>query len=353
MINILSIDGGGIRGVLPATILVEIEQRTNRPISSLFDLMAGTSTGGMLALALNKPGADGKPAFTAHDVLDIYVKHGEKIFPHSFFQSLSNPFGLFDEVYPSEGIESLLKEYFGDVPISKALTEELVTSYDVEGQQPWFFKSYRARLDPHYDYPMRLCARATSAAPTYFEPLQVMRGKESAALIDGGMFANNPGLCAFVEAKLMLARTAEGTRGIDEKPREIYQAESAVARDDDNRHIFMVSLGTGTLAAHIPFNKAKGWGVANWAKPIIDILMQGSSYTVDYQLQQLLPPTLAGQRGYYRFTAHINDTGVDSHMDNAKKENIDALLNMGKQVITQHDKEIDEVCKRLMQEAKK
>lgn len=350
--KILSIDGGGIRGILPAMVLVELEQRTGRPISSLFDLMAGTSTGGMLTLALNRPGLNG-PAYTATEVLELYSRYGEQIFPTPFFKKFTNPFGLFDERYPAEGIEDVLKNYFGSTHLSEALTRVLVTSYDVTGQQPWFFKSERARRDPNYDYPMRLCARATSAAPTYFEPLEVVRGNDSAALVDGGMFANNPAMCAFVEAKTIVElREAEpeavGAMPPDTAVRDIYEQEAPTPRDGDNQHYLMVSLGTGHLAKSLAFNRVRDWGVGNWAKPIIDILMEGSSYTIDYQMRQLLPPTTAGQRAYYRFNTEINNAGADAAMDNAKPENIEALMELGRQAIASYDRDLDELCARLV-----
>ena len=80
MKKILSIDGGGVRGLIPAMILVEIEKRTGRPIHTMFDLMAGTSTGAVLALGLVKPTEDGSPKFSAHDMLRFYQKDGKEIF---------------------------------------------------------------------------------------------------------------------------------------------------------------------------------------------------------------------------------------------------------------------------------
>lgn len=350
--RILSIDGGGIRGILPATVLVEIERRTNRPISSLFDLMAGTSTGGMLALALNKPGLNGQPALTAAEVLEIYTRYGDTIFPTPFYKKITNPFGLFDERYPADGIEEVLRAYFGNTHLSESLTRVLVTAYDMTGQQPWFFKSERARKDPHYDYPMRLCGRATSAAPTYFEPLEVVRGNDTAALVDGGMFANNPAMCAFVEAKTIVETMQQrGPQPVgaaaDTATRGLYADDEAAPRDGDNQHYLMVSLGTGSLARHFTFDQVQDWGVANWAKPIIDVLMQGSAYAIDYQMRQLLPVSTSGQKAYYRFEAMINQTGIDPAMDNAKKDNLEALLELGRKLVAEQDRELDEVCARL------
>src|ERR1051326_2989146 len=77
--KVLAIDGGGIRGIIPALILEAIEERTNRPISSLFDMLSGTSTGGIIALGLTLPAEDGKPAKSAHDIVNLYEREGRTI----------------------------------------------------------------------------------------------------------------------------------------------------------------------------------------------------------------------------------------------------------------------------------
>ena len=79
-IRVLSIDGGGIRGIIPALMLGEIERRTNKPIAELFDLIAGTSTGGILALGLTVPGPDGKPKYCADELVQLYKEEGPRIF---------------------------------------------------------------------------------------------------------------------------------------------------------------------------------------------------------------------------------------------------------------------------------
>src|SRR5512140_3512850 len=97
--NVLSVDGGGIRGVIPAMVLANLERRTGRPTADLFDLIAGTSTGGIIALALTVPGPDGKPRWTASDLAQFYVTEGPAIFHHSLVRTLETGLGLLDEKY--------------------------------------------------------------------------------------------------------------------------------------------------------------------------------------------------------------------------------------------------------------
>src|SRR2546421_11063200 len=105
MIKILSIDGGGIRGIIPATVLAEIEKRTKKPIAKLFDLIAGTSTGGIIALALTKPNYEGKPEYQAQDVVDLYELKGQNIFHQSMWHRLNTFNNLIEEKYQVEGLQ--------------------------------------------------------------------------------------------------------------------------------------------------------------------------------------------------------------------------------------------------------
>ena len=201
--TILSIDGGGIRGIIPARIVAEIEQRTGRAAADLFDLIAGTSTGGIIALALAMPeGNSRKPKYTGAELVNLYEKYGEKIFSRSLWHTIKSVGGLNGPKYEPDGIESVLSEYFGDVRLRDVLTRVLVTSYNTAGPAPAFFKSWRTKTDKNFNYRLREIARATSAAPTFFPPLDVpdlALGKPDMCLIDGGVFANNPAMCAWAE----------------------------------------------------------------------------------------------------------------------------------------------------------
>jgi patatin-like phospholipase/acyl hydrolase len=101
--RVLSIDGGGIRGLIPALVLAEIEDRTGRPVAELFDFVAGTSTGGLLACALTRPGDDGRPLFTAAEAANLYVEEGPLIFRQSLVRRITSVGGAFEERYDDAG----------------------------------------------------------------------------------------------------------------------------------------------------------------------------------------------------------------------------------------------------------
>jgi patatin-like phospholipase/acyl hydrolase len=319
--KVLAIDGGGIRGIIPALILVAIEERTQRPISDLFDMLAGTSTGGIIALGLAKPGADGKPDKSARDIVKLYETEGDSIFPRSLREVLHLE-ALAGARYPSDGIEQTLQRYFGEVRLKDALKPVLVPSYDIEKQLPIFFKSEKARADASYDFSMRQVARATSAAPTYFPPEKITTADpvQYFALIDGGLIANNPALCAYAEA-IKMGRAGDG--------------------------VLVVSIGTGELRHPIKYDDANHWGQLEWAQPVLDVALQGSSETVDYQLQQLLSASGPNQ-SYYRYQLSL--TADTQEMDNANESNIKHLMDLVDDFLGDPGtkESLDELCTRLM-----
>jgi patatin-like phospholipase/acyl hydrolase len=328
LIKILSLDGGGIRGVIPATLLTEIEQRTGRGIGELFDLVAGTSTGGILALGLTKPDEEGRPAFAAYELLELYTSEGGLIFAGSFWHRIfsidwvADRFvdldGLFEEKYDEQGLEGVLARRFGDTTLSEAVTEVLVTSYDLQTRTPWFFARHKARADAAYDFPMKFAARATSAAPTFFEPARLDTPTGPEGLVDGGVFANNPTMCAWVEALKLHGPNVE---------------------------TLVVSLGTGQRTKPLPYAKAAGWGLANWAKPILDVVLDGVSDTVDHQMDQLCNRD-GGVRRYYRFQTELPD-GVGA-MDDASPEHVRQLQAAAQSIVREQGDQLDDLCAQLV-----
>ncbi len=314
-LNVLSIDGGGIRGIIPAKVLAEVELRTGRPAASLFHLVAGTSTGGILALALTMPGDDGRAAWRAEELIDLYEREGPTIFSRSVWQRIRSGGGLVDEKYAIEGLERAFEKYLGKRRLREALTDVIVTAYDIERRSPYFFKSTKAKVDARDDFEIREAALATSAAPTYFSPAKLDRGPGSAylPLVDGGVYANNPAMCAFAEA------------------RKLHPAAD----------VLMLSLGTGELTRRLSYDEVKDWGLVEWAKPVLDVVFDGVSDTVEYQLRQLLGPDR-----HYRFQTTLDKANDD--MDDASADNLRRLQVEAEELIAANDDRLEEVCARLV-----
>lgn len=298
VVKVLSIDGGGIRGIIPAMVLAEIEKSTGKRIAELFDVIAGTSTGGILALALIKPDAQGKPEYTANNLIKLYKDEGKKIFKTEIFNRVKM---LADEKYPNRNIEDVLQKYFGGTPLSKALTNVVITSYDLKVRDTYLFKSSKAKEAPSKrDFKMKDVARATSAAPTYFEPhlVKLPDNSRTLVLVDGGVFANNPAMCAYVEAKTLYK---------------------------DATDFLVVSIGTGQLTNELKYEEVKDWGLVEWAQPILNVVLDGVSDVVDYHMNELLQGE-DGTSSYYRFQIDLDKDRGD-RMDDASDENINYLQN--------------------------
>ncbi len=131
---ILSVDGGGQRGVIPATILAEIEKKVKKPIYKIFDVMVGTSTGGIILQALNVPTVNERgetsAKYSAQDLMDLYVNHGDKIFGRKFLNILSCC-GMLRPKYSSKGLTRMTSELFGDTKLSDALGNVIVTGFEI------------------------------------------------------------------------------------------------------------------------------------------------------------------------------------------------------------------------------
>jgi uncharacterized protein len=309
--RVLCIDGGGIRGLIPALVLAEIERRTGRRIAELVDLVAGTSTGGILACALTRPGPSGAPLYAAEELAGIYVEEGPKIFRRGLLKRIFSVEGWVDERYEDDGLNAALERYLGDATLSGAICDVLITAYDISDRFAFFFRSARARSDPTYDFRLTQVARATSAAPAYFEPVEVtdVVGARTYPLIDGGVYAVNPSMCAYAD----LARA--GRAGELE---------------------LMLSLGTGELTRAYRFEQVRWWGQLEWARPVLDMVFDGVADTIDLEAAALM-----GDR-YIRLQTGLDIAADD--FDDASEENLAALRAEAEQLIAASDEEIERAC---------
>lgn len=315
--KILSIDGGGIRGIIPALILKEIEETTGKPICDLFDLIAGTSTGGLIALGLTIDNGFGKPKYTAHDLVELYRNEGKNIFDRSVWHKIKSIGNLREEKYPKDGLINVADNYFEDKRLKDVLTDVIIPSYETERRIPWLFKSKNAKNPnkPDYDFPIKDVALATASAPTYFEPHKInVKNDDYLSFIDGGVYANNPALCAYTDAKNMFKKKDE--------------------------EIFMLSLGTGQLTRRYYYENIKDWGLLDWAQPILSCVFDGVSDTVDYQLSNIL-----NTNQYFRLQVELEEGNDD--MDDASNTNLRVLQLLAENLIHQNHAKIKKITKFL------
>ncbi len=345
--TVLSVDGGGVRGLIPALIVEDLMRRVRfiagyarrhhrlvnfsftsqkmireLEVDTLFDLFAGTSTGALMAI-----GFAAKRRYTPHEMVEIYRNHAETIFPLRQFKSLRAVRQVFAEKYDAGPFEKLLKAIFGDQKLSDCRSNLLVTSYDTDKRAPYFFKHYdevaaRSRRDLPEDYFLRDVARATTAAPTYFLPARVrsLSGVER-TLLDGGLVANNPALSAYVEA------------------RKIHR---------NARKFVIVSLGTGRNGRRFGYDRVSKWGYLDWVSPVLGVpmlafMMDGQSEAAAHSLKNL--PRIE----YYRFNTDL--TSIAEEMDDAGPKNMKQIEAEARRVIRENSGELHKLAKVLYRHA--
>lgn len=337
IIRVLSIDGGGIRGILPAKVLEEIEKCTGKNIPELFHLISGTSTGGIIACGLVS-------GLSSSELCDLYVNEGGDIFVHSIWRTVTTVANLDGPKYSADVLEEKLLEKFRDKWLSETRgAEVLIPSYCItlpkpveidDGRvqsmrMPILFKSWKARglqLDSgetkeDYDFMVRDITRATSAAPTYFPPAKIKnRSGSDYWMVDGGVFANNPAMCALASARRLFP---------------------------DAKRFLVVSLGTGSLERTINGPQAADWGEIGWLHPILSILMDGNADTVCYELDQF-PDTDHRRFDISLGTDPSTDAcAVNEDFDDAGPDNIQRLLRLAGKLINDERDEMDKLCKIL------
>jgi len=338
--NILSIDGGGIRGILPAKALAYIENRLiannkNTRLSDYFDLIVGTSTGGIIAALLTTPDENGRPKYTAQDAIDLYADNGGKIFDSSLWKKISSIGGITDEKYSASYLEKILDKYLGSTMLSQTTKPILITSYDIRNRATKFFGTADT-INENRDFYLKDICRATSAAPTYFEPARITSATDTPfALIDGGMFANNPAMTAYAEA-----RTIDFAKIIGNENKPTHPSAN---------NMFMVSIGTGSIKKPYYYEEVKDWGSVQWIKPLIDIMMSANAETVDFELKQLFS-TCINPKDYIRLVPEL--IGVNPDMDDASSRNIQALLQLGDKFVANNKEILDNLATQLISNSK-
>ncbi len=279
---ILSIDGGGIRGLVPARILSDLEAQIG-PCSKAFDLITGTSTGGILAAGLAHP-----KGYAAKDILGLYLEEGPSIFRRNWW----DPIAALQVKYPSTGLKAALQKYYGEAKLSQATTNVMITAFDEVTWKPKLFKSTNAKADPQKDALLAYAAQATASAPTYFPSCD--------GLVDGGVLgATNPAMLAIVEAVTMW-------------PGEKFA---------------LLSIGTGYRDSSVNPTEADGWGELHLLRSVVSMMLDGPEKTVEYMAQVMM-----GDK-YFRMQGLLPESRPSHAMDDASAQNMNDLVAFADTII--------------------
>ncbi|XP_061343606.1 patatin-like protein 2 isoform X2 [Gastrolobium bilobum] len=326
LVTVLSIDGGGIRGIIP-----ELDGEDAR-LADYFDVISGTSTGGLVTAMLTAPDQNSRPLFAAKDIKPFYMDHCPKIFPQyrgfcgtilaKVVRSLGGP------KYDGKYLHGVVREKLGDIRLHETLTNVVIPTFDIKSLQPTIFSSYQLKMNPCLDAKLSDICISTSAAPTYL-PAHNFKNHDSKGnmhefnLIDGGVCANNPTLVAINQVTKQIIKQDPDFFPI--KPMEYGR-------------FLIISIGTGTAKNEEKFNAqmAAKWGLLDWlthsgCTPLIDVFTQSSADMVDFHLSTLTQ-ALHSEDNYLR----IQDdtlTGTDSSVDISTKDNLDKLCQIGENLL--------------------
>lgn len=336
MKRILSIDGGGIRGIIPGMFIAALEEKLkvlsknpNAHISDYFDFFSGTSTGGILTSILLSPSDEDptKPKFSAREALDLYLEHGTEIFSTSKMRKFLSRFGLLSEIYDSRVLERVLLNYFGDTKLSQLIKPCIMTAYNIELRKNHLFRQQKALSHGESrDFYLRDVCRATSAAPTVFSVAEIFSlANTRYVLVDGGLFAHNPAIVGLLEV-LKTFNTF------------------------DISDIHILSLGTGITKNaydYEDFKKKKGISIG---PALVDIMTASSSESNDYFLRQLFR-SVRKSENYIRIEPN-NLSSIDPSMDAASKINIQKIVTLADKLISENEQTLHKLAVELIADQK-
>lgn len=295
--RVLSLGGGGIKGVFGASFLATLEEMTGKSIADHFDLIAGTSTGGIIALGLGL-------GFSGDEILQFYLDNGRKIFPAtgSASRGLRAVRHAFRAKYHAKDLESALRDIFGERKLGESTSRLVIPSFDAANGDVHLFKTaHHPRLKRDYLVAAADVALATSAAPTFFPHFE--RG-DGSRFVDGGVWANDPTAVALIEAMAVLGW-----------PRE---------------EIKVLSIGSVSAPYHVPKSKsAAGW--IPWNKGLVDLLLRG---------QQAGALGMANVITEHTRMLRVDETAAGDRFSFDDANKMDELRSLGRYAARHKEKEV-------------
>ncbi|XP_060179364.1 probable inactive patatin-3-Kuras 1 [Lycium barbarum] len=357
LVTVLSIDGGGMKGNIPATVLAFLEGQlqeldgVNARLADYFDVIAGTSTDGLLATMITAPNEKNRPFYAAKDIVPFYFEHGPKIFPPGAYPPILAP------KYDGKYFHKVLQDKLGETRLHQALTDVVLTTFDIKKNQPIIFSKSKIANSPYLDAKMSDIGYGTAAAPTYLPPHYFVTNdgqgnKYEFNIVDGGIAAGNPALVAL---SIATNRAAEADPAF------------ASIKSMNYTQMLLLSLGTGTTADFYhtyTVQEAAKWGALKWlyhnnSSPLLQMVSRASADMNDYYISTVFHD-LNAAKNYLRIqeNALIGSTTV---IDNATEANMNLLVQVGqnllKKPVSKEDPETnEEALKRfakLLSERKK
>ncbi|KAM1226905.1 hypothetical protein ACFX13_006315 [Malus domestica] len=356
--TILSIDGGGVRGIIPATILDCLESELQKldgddaRIADYFDFIAGTSTGGLITAMLTTPDENNKPKFAANKIVKFFVDEAPNFFPspkREHAEDTSGSVGHDDwtdivkkwlgigkdyledfwkaakgPIFAGDTLHEKIKTTIGETRIQETLTNIIIPCYDLKNLHPVVFSTLQGKRDSSKNVLLKDICIGTSAAPYYLPPHRFGFHEREYNLVDGGVAANNPTLVAIIE----MAKERSDNKSVAERLPNI-----------DSSKLLVLSLGTGSAKKHmeLTIGDPSIWGILTWllpqkgVTPLIDVLMTASVNMVEVYLSAYFK--VSGSDSNY---LRIQDDELDpkqTDMTNASEDNLKKLQDAGTELL--------------------
>lgn len=322
-VRILSLDGGGVRGIAEARILEHLETELGMPISSAFHLVGGTSAGGILATFITTPDEPGSehPKYAAGELVEILQQRSTEMFVQRYISCC----GLFGPKYRTDSFRSVLTEYLGHETMDNSIIPTAVVTYDMVRQNIKTITSW----DRRELFTKVNAVNATAAAVSYFKPCSVTptnNSRRSYDLTDGGTGANNPTLCLLTKAM------------------ELYP-------EADRYEV--ISIGSGRADKPLSYIAMKNAGLIHWAPHLTRLFMTGENSKEDSFLSEAFQPRTDARgedhstfKGHYSRWSPLLDA-ENTRLDNTDPENLRAIIQATDNYIESRRTDFDILAERL------
>lgn len=323
-VRVLAVDGGGVRGIIPATVLAYIEnkliEKTGNPdvrISDFLDFVSGTSTGSIITAMAITPKEKDKPPRKMDEVVQLYFQLAGDVFKKDWKRNLKTLWGLFGTKYSVTPLNNLLLEKLDHWKLNELKLPCAFTGYDTARRRPMIYTN-RDDREKYGDYYIKDVVRGSTSIPSVFKPAYFRDGVDINTIIDGGVFANNPSMVAYIE---MLKTNEIVDKFVKEK-------KGPQVSQLNPQNVIMLSFGTGQgeLKTY-PYDKIKKWGMVKWFVPVLNILLQGMSEVTNYEMRKLFE-VWAADENFIRINPAItlgSTNGEDASPENMKLLHQDAL----------------------------
>jgi patatin-like phospholipase/acyl hydrolase len=348
--RILSIDGGGVRGIIPARILQEIEEKAGKPIYQLFDMIVGTSTGALIALHLTFPtdvlcfskSGNEDNVQSAEATVGLYRLLSKEIFHSSILHNLMSGFNLWGPKYDRTSYDNLLGSMFKNTLFKDTKCKVVIPSYDLMRNKRIICKSW----ENFQGASIKEIAGGATAAPTYFSPISLASYSEILtenvfyfySLVDGGIWSNNPETIGVSNVFYSYSLVDGGiwcnnpeTIGVS----EAITLNPELTKDD----IYILSIGTGSIPLTSDASQLQNAGLLGWLKSgLINMMMETESEWTATAIKEIYPNMV-------RIEPYLPSTlGT---FDDASDENLAGLLQIAEKYIENNPEQIKGIVESL------